>query len=321
MTKRVILHLGRPKTGTSAIQAFLRLNKNLLEENDVSYVGNLAPLASPFPDYARKIQAASPEQYQAAIENMQNAIEARKQSTLIYSNEIHYWSHKVLKAYRLAVGTVPFTVLLYIRRQDEDLQAQYMQRVVDPDVRETRLVNEIDQYNLSLSRLLSDYEGIFGGHRIIPRIYDKSSFYHGNIFEDFFMAIGLKFPESALYPDRSTSNISRGRLYIEILRLANQRRHPKTHADNMSRIDKYLGDKAFKSDSSGYGFLSKAEKDVIMEKYAASNIDVARKYFVQNDGILFANGISAEYVEEATRPDYATIQAEAIHLYGLIFAD
>jgi hypothetical protein len=40
---------------------------------------------------------------------MQNIIKARRQSTLIYSNKIHYWSHKVLKAYKLAAGTVPLT--------------------------------------------------------------------------------------------------------------------------------------------------------------------------------------------------------------------
>jgi hypothetical protein len=321
MTERVILHLGRPKTGTTAIQAFLRLNKSQLEENDISYVGNLAPLATPFPDYARKIQAASPEQYQAAIKKLQNVITARKQETFIYSNEIHYWSHKVLRAYKAAVGTLPLTVVIYLRRQDEDLQAQYMQRVVDPDVRETRFIGDIERHNLNLLQLLTDYNAAFGRHKLVPRIYAKSSFYAGNIFEDFFHAAGLQFPRPAQYPDRSTSNISRGRLYIEILRLANQRRARETHAENMSKIDAFLGDNAFKSDSSGYSFLSEIEKNAIMEDCLATNTEVARKYFGREDGILFEHRPLTENDQETIRAEHVKMQDEANRLYDLIFTD
>ncbi|MFN9546843.1 MAG: hypothetical protein ACK6AD_07205 [Cyanobacteriota bacterium] len=321
MTERVILHLGRPKTGTTAIQAFLRVNKSLLAENDIHYVGNLAPLATPFPDYARMIQAASPEQYQVAIKGFQNVIAACQQTTFIYSNEIHYWSKKVLKAYKAAVGTLPLTVVLYLRRQDEDLQAQYMQRVVDPDVRETRWIDEIEKHNLNLSQLLSDYDSVFGRYELVPRIYAKSSFLHGSIFEDFFFAAGLRFPEPVAYPDRSTSNISRGRLYIEILRLANQRRPRETHALNMSKIDAWLGDEAFKSQSSAYSFLSKAEQNAIMEESAETNAEVARKYFSREDGILFEHHSLTENGQETIRAEHEKIQHEANRLYDLIFTD
>ncbi|MEA5415571.1 hypothetical protein VB757_10595 [Synechococcus sp. BA-132 BA5] len=313
--------MGRPKTGTSAIQAFLRLNKNLLEENDISYIGNLAPLAMPFSDYARKIQAAPPEQYQASIIEMRNAIAARMQSNLIYSNESHYWSRKVLKAYKAAVGTLPLTVVLYLRRQDEDLQAQYMQNVVDRDARESRSIRDINKHTLNLLQLLSDYDEVFGRYNLVPRIYDKHGFYNGNIFEDFFLATGLQFPESAQYPGKSTSNISRGRLYIEILRLANQRRKPNTHADNMSRIDEYLGNNAFKSDGSDYSFLSRSEENAIMEEYAATNSEVARKYFGLDDGILFRDRSLAENEKEMNCSDDATMQADANRIYALIFPD
>jgi hypothetical protein len=321
MTERVILHLGRPKTGTTAIQAFLRLNKSLLEDNDIHYVGNLAPLAAPFPDYARKIQATSPEEYQLSIRKLQNAIAARRQSTLIYSNEIHYWSHKVLRAYKAAVGALSLTVVIYLRRQDEDLQAQYMQRVVDPDVRETRFIDDIEKHSLNLLQLLTDYDSIFGRYKLVPRIYAKSSFCNANIFDDFFSATSLPFPETAIFPDSSTSNISRGRLYIEILRLANQRRPPETHAENMSRIDQYLGDEAFKSNSSEYNFLSRAEQDAIMQEYAEINSQVARKYFGRNDGLLFDPRKLTDAEQQKIRPDNDQIQADASRIYNSIFKE
>jgi hypothetical protein len=293
----------------------------LLEEKDVLYVGNLAPIAKPFPDYARKIQAASPEQYQASIKKMRNVIEARQQSTFIYSNEIHYWSHKVLKAYKAAVGTLPLTVVLYLRRQDEDLQAQYMQRVVDPDVRETRLIADIERHNLNLLQLLRDYDSIFGRYRLNPRIYAKSSFFNGNIFEDFFLAAGLTFPESVLFPDKSTSNTSRGRLYIEILRLANQRRPRETHAVNMARVDVFLGNEAFKSAGLGYSFLSNEEKNAIMDDCAETNAEVARKYFGREDGILFERQPLREKGQESIQSEHVNMQDEASRLYDLIFTD
>jgi len=321
MTKRVILHLGRPKTGTTALQAFLRLNKPLLETNDISYVGNMAPHAIPFPDFARKIQAASPAQYQTAIKRMRNFFLGRKQSTVIYSNEIHYWSHKVLKAYKAAIGTQNLTVIIYLRRQDEDLQAQYMQGIVDPDVRGTKLISEIDRHNLNLLKLLSDYDTIFGVYELVPRVYSKSSFVNGNIFDDFFVAAGLPMPEAVEYPDRSTSNISRSRLYIEILRLANERRPASSHAENMLKIDQFLGEKAFKSDKSGYNFLSIAEQNVLMNEFAENNAEVARKYFGRDDGILFDGEPSSSTINDHSMLNIDNPAEEAGSIYETIFKD
>jgi hypothetical protein len=321
MSKQVILHLGRPKTGTTAIQAFLRLNKGLLEANDIRYVGNLAPIAAPFPDYARFIQATSAEEYKEAIIKMRNLIASSKQSTFVYSNEIHYGSHKVLKAYKASVGPLPLTVILYLRRQDEDLQAQYMQRVVDPDVRETRDIGALERENLNLLKLLADYDSIFGKYKLVTRIYAKSSFLEGNIFKDFFHAAGFNFPENAQYPDKSTSNLSRGRLYIEILRLANQRRPPASHLKNMLEIDRYLGDSAFKDYGSGYGFLTQAEKRAIMDECSSTNAEVAQKYFDREDGILFEEAPEIELESQQQANDRADIQSEACRLYDLIFPE
>jgi hypothetical protein len=321
MTEQVILHLGRPKTGTTAIQSFLRLNRSRLETQGISYVGNFAPLAKPYPDYARMLQASSPGEYQDAIRRLKAAILSRPQPNLIYSNEIHYCSHKVLRAYKAAVDTLPLVVVVYLRRQDEDLQAQYMQRVVDPDVREMRTISDLDKRNLNLLQMLTVYDEIFGAYKLVPRIYGKSLFYQKDIFSDFFFATGLSFPEGSTWPDRSTSNISRGRLYIEILRLANQRRPRETHEDNMARIDQFLGAESYKPSASGYNFLSMSEKIAIMEEVDAANAEVARKYFGREDGILFENQPESGDDLEIHRPDSAQIQNEAEYLYSNIFGN
>jgi hypothetical protein len=321
VSKRVILHLGRPKTGTTAIQSFLRVNQPLLRDNDIDYLGNLAHLAAPYPDYARKIQAASAEEYVDAIRDMQNVIASSEKSILIYSNEIHYGSRKVLRAYKAAVGALPLTVILYFRRQDMDLQAQYMQGVVDAEVRETRRITDLERTNMDFLQLLTDYDSIFGHYDMVPRVYGGSSFFRKNIFEDFFFAAGLVFPASANYPDRSMSNISRGRLYIEILRLANQRRPKPSHAENMAKIDQFLGDNAFKSERSDYSFLSKAERNAIMEEFEEINSQVARQYFGRADGALFDPQPLMAEDEDQIWVENDAIEAEANRIYELLFKD
>lgn len=315
MDSTIILHLGTGKTGTTAIQAFLRANKQFLESEGVRYLGNLAPQARGFPDYARYLQATQGDDFLYAQSDLSRVFHScPKHKAMLYSNEIHYESVKVLRAYRVAIGSNPFKVVVYLRRQDEFLQAHYAQSVVDPTVRETLPIQEI-AFNPDHYALLDTYSKIFGKNNIIVRVYEKSGFPNRDLFQDFFESCRLPWKPDLVRPNKSLSNESRSRMFIELLRIANSRLPEERHSEVVSTLEEYLGEKANKKSSDAYSFFTEYEMTAIMDRYSATNSLVAQEYLGRKDGTLFSKVNAARDVLDAVP------QEDIQHVYEQVFGN
>lgn len=194
---RVVLHLGTWKTGSAAIQAFLRNNPR-----------RLARRGFVVPRFARRLDG-----HNALVEALRDPGDARLDAllgqvgaeargrTVILSSE-HYWPLKPAKLSRLAaglrrIGAAP-RMIAYIRPQEEMWASLYAQQAKNFRIqRDTRLwgdwsylPREMVETGLYYDRCFRRMEEIFAA-QVELRIYDRDRFPGGDAARDFAGALGL----------------------------------------------------------------------------------------------------------------------------------
>ena len=140
--KRVVIHIGLPKTGTTSIQAFLRANADALREQGVVYPGMREhPLLETRASHTIFLNAVAgrplvagttPEQCREAIETAFDSFrkdEAAK--TLIWSHEgLSMALHRLDWAYLAGLlEELEVTFLIYTRFTDHLMEALYHQNI------------------------------------------------------------------------------------------------------------------------------------------------------------------------------------------------
>lgn len=291
MKKILYLHIGAHKTGSSAIQKFLSLNRGKLVRN-----GYLYPYAGnrhehhfvPHGIQGRTLFYSNPDE---VTETLVNEISNSKQNNIIISSEdfelLKGDEIKTLK--ELIPAGLLVKVIYYVRTQDEQLESRYNQRVKTRAIRLKKTfhdfyrsgsfpINELDYYSLLLP-----WKEAFGKENIIVRVYEKEQLPNG-IFSDFLSAVGLELDESYEIP-KENINPSLNWDLIEIIRLCN------IHLNDDKDFHYYLlndfRNLDLKDDKGKKRLLSPQERRDFIALYSESNEKVASEYLGREDGRLF----------------------------------
>lgn len=180
----LILHIGSPKTGTTALQQFLHSNADALRKAGVNYMTaartHIAhnPLAQAVPQgKAAELVAQIVEEY-----------DANPDMTHVVSSEIMF---RVVVANGLR-GLFPdhiarnTKVICYLRRQDryaEVLYKQLAKNALVPNDRTSFLAGQIKK--LAFTNFLDVYAEMFGTENIRIKPFDRKAFKDGDIVADF----------------------------------------------------------------------------------------------------------------------------------------
>lgn len=296
MKRELYIHIGGHKTGTSAIQTFLSLNRNLLKTKGVLYPGKRLA----HHDLAREFRNASLEH-----------IRRENPKPLGYLHEItrggypkSILSSEGFEGPKIAVNTLrdvipddyEVKIIFYVRRQDERLESGYNQHVKGLRIRDTKKFSSGMAFTrlhnkdgkgipafLDYYRVLSPWRETFGKENIIVRCYEKEQMPDG-IFKDFCTVIGLDLEPEYKIPDGRV-NPSLDWNTIEIIRLCNEqfsddRRFHRWLIRALNKINK--------ADPSRKQYLlSPQQRRDLIERCAESNEKVAREYLGREDGVLF----------------------------------
>ncbi len=208
--KEIILHIGMPKTGTSALQVFLARNHAALKAHSIDYFqigefnlglkgsissGNGSFLARTLLPPNAPARIADGAQYHTefhtAVENSTADIGIVSSELFIDAAREHL--ERLLASIRNSGITVK--ALYYIRRHDQFLASAYMQQVKrhgytdypETYVRTMYRSTPFLKYH-SFYRTLAD---IFGARNILCRIYDTAIRDEGGLFLDCLSAFGI----------------------------------------------------------------------------------------------------------------------------------
>ncbi len=336
------IHAGTPKTGSTSIQDFLKLNEKALERHGILHpyidVPEIEPVAfrtlrngdflvyeSALPEGEREEQ----EQriYQKGFEVIKKVSKDAKKILLtdeaIWVRQYrrkNFWQNVKKDA---AEADCDLKVIVYLRRQDLYAQALWNQSVkfiphkgwtFSRYLQSKAYQDRRPDYYVTLCEMAE----IIGRENLIVRVYEKDLLIRSKeaIFEDFLEAMGEEMQEDYLLPEKNKNERLNGNL-IEIKRIMNQA--PYYDAELLSKLhNRYFVQLGMKRNEKRVSYFSYEEQVKFLRQYEESNRRVAKEFLGREDGVLFT-----EPIEELPKweVNMDTMYKDIILLFAEIVAD
>lgn len=300
--RRLYVHIGSPKTGTTTIQAFLQENRDVLKKKGYIYPGkemnhyflglevagyrNLVPEEQEFlervyeahgtrdlPGYiAREIDESGCRNVIISAENFWNFsfLDNRKKIPDILRAIHPRWEEEF-----------EVFIIVYLRRQDTFNESVYSQAVTCTIQKETRKVSE-NLRRPNYYKALNAWADIVGKSNILVRPYESVQLPKG-IIHNFLSAAGLKLTDE-FRPAGKDKNVRHDTPTLEYIRICNKYYSENRDLSFFSR--KYLPDGIVKPFQKAR-ILSFDDARRLLERCNQGNQLVARKYLGRLDGRLF----------------------------------
>ena len=231
--KKCILHIGTEKTGTTAIQEYLKHNRDALRKHGIYYpiaadtahssLWEFVAIAHHEPwlqDTGRELgitDQASQADFRDTLRDKLDAEfeKANSADTLIISSE-HFQSRlhledeiRDLRAF-LERWAERFEILVYFRRQDE-LALSLLSTRLKSSAQVTldnilRTLNNTPKY-FAYDEIYSRWANVFGPEAMRPRVYAPDKWPNDSLVSDFCVAAGL--PEFSIVPHRHNQSLNR----------------------------------------------------------------------------------------------------------------
>lgn len=310
----IYLHIGLPKTGTSTIQGLLYDNTEALQHQRYLYPRATLGGQSDFAYAHHNLARAAYEKDASTWLTFQKEILSSRTNKILVSSEAfsNCRNHAQLEFIKGYLEDFDVKIVIYLRRQDDFLQALYQTIIVYGE--------EAIPFNDFYERMISEHERIhsldhyflvndifataFGKENIILRIYEKSQLYQGDLLRDFLHTTGVE-PTSDFALDVPNNNLSFDAHSLEIYRQLKQ--IFKGEDEFLETARRKIRDanqrKAFLTNN----IISRQQSENLMNKVKESNEKLAREFLNKDDGILFredlsenqasANSVSKEEIE------------------------
>lgn len=295
MRKKLYIHIGPGKSGTSAIQSFLAKSSDVLGGLGYSYPniddidesskgivtgGNSASLAKsflepehPFAIKDEKKKAEIINKFKAVLENSnQNIILSSELFSMLKVGEVEKLK-EVIDGYDYEVFCI-----FYLRRHDQIVESDYAQQVkkhgytekVGPD-----FYNRII-FSYDFEKIIGNFESNFGEKSVIARVYEREQFKNGNLLEDFLYAVQLQKHNALFCFEKNIVNPSPSYSLLEIMRISNSL-ESKTNISN--KLLNLVFSNPDLQKNTGENYIEYAEKINIIQKCEAMYKRVASRYF------------------------------------------
>lgn len=298
MKKKLYIHIGRPKVGSSAIQHFLFMNRDyLLNKNKMLYpkTGVLQKashrLALVFlPGFMDASSVKKNIDCNDIYDELVDEIENSGAASAVISSENFYF----VEPHKLALSLqnrFDVKIICYVRRQDEVLVSSFVQEIKGNAIPFDTTFEEYTSNTLRMELLdyypiLTKWGKTFGNENIIVRVYENGQM-QKNIFSDFLDSIGIlinnkfRLPEKRLNPSPSLD-------ILEYIHLINKFDADETVYRNLRRPLLDISESMeLPAALSSKNVFTLDQRISIIDKYKDSNSKVAREFLNRSEGILF----------------------------------
>lgn len=289
MKIKIFIHIGQPKTGSSAIQSFLNYNReNLINNHQVLYpnfTGSDFGKGNQHNHEELFINAQLKNDYPGCIETFKNCInycEQNKITKLIISNEGFGWGLWWPKLLKQIIETLEcdFKIVLYLRRQDYWVESAWKQW--GHKFNEYNSIQDFSKkYNMDWKIPIMHWLQFFQPGDFIVRPFEKNVI-GDDVVLDFIKIIGINYKTGFIEPPPTNlnKNVGFNREILEILKLCTKQNHDINDNRLLDFCTKVLPENYKKQDPfQTYGLLSPAERQELIKKYESSNNEIGSIFF------------------------------------------
>ncbi|MCF4167273.1 hypothetical protein L2U69_16615 [Zavarzinia compransoris] len=212
---RVILHIGTYKTGSTAIQSFMRKNEAAFAQQSIYY-----PTFKGDSQNHTFLRTSLMQEDAANVADcrdvLQRCVDADPNATIVLSSE-HYWplhGPKLQEMLDVIEKVCPdITTVIYLRRQDKLWASLYAQMAKSMSIRPEHALwgqkgfvgADIAEHGMYYFECLEEYANRFGREKVVARLYERRMFPNGDAVEDFVQFIGGKMPADPIGGDDDTN--------------------------------------------------------------------------------------------------------------------
>lgn len=218
MHRKLYIHIGNHKTGTTSIQRALKENVTLLKKHDISLF------------HAGEFLTLNRKQCKSIVcMNIKNvnllALKLSKLPTnnILISNESFAWifEKKVLEELHNALNEYfkEIKIIVYLRRQDEQAVSHHQEASKSGKNPEMLLygtepyaiptyANQHDYY-LDYHKRISLWADVFGDDNMIVRVFEKSHLKDNDAVSDFFSILNLPKPKQSIYRLNESNSLAK----------------------------------------------------------------------------------------------------------------
>lgn len=297
MSKKVYLHIGYHKTGTTFLQKTLYENReNLLKQ------GFLYPKAGVGIGYGHALLSSvmklsttktttrtrqerkdhHPEKYWKRI---RKEIQASTAQSVIISSELFHMRND-LTFIKKHLNEFDIQIIVYLRRQDHYLLSLYNQRIKGESWRLSITFEEFVAKAKSIcnyKNCLDNFSQTFGKENITVRLYEKIQLPNG-LLEDYANTIG--FSTSNFTVSKKKINQSHTAIEVELFRIINKSDVNEFQYHSLyKKVELLRASNLFKENN--HSIMSPALAFNIVNSFAAENETIAKEYLNREDGRLF----------------------------------
>ena len=291
--KTFYLHIGSPKTGTSALQYFLLQNRSVLNRKGFDYPSHTLDPNGVSSGNAKEFVHCIQDN-NAIPESMTKKMLHTEHSSVILSSEYFFQieNQDILKIKDL-LGEASAKIIVYLRCQDSMMIAAFNQGVKRHGFKED-IYQYFETYKdkpYFYQLVIEQWGKVFGKENIIVRPYEKQQFFNGSIFSDFIHQLNLELTTEFILPPQNINSSYRIDA-LEVKRLLN--RLPSL-AGCLFKVDMILQQYSEYRGRVGdwpHSLLSPMQRKSICETHKWINTTIARNYLDRHDGRLFYDPLS-----------------------------
>jgi hypothetical protein len=296
---QLVVHIGRGKTGSSAIQAFFDRNRPTLAHERRILYPNLrggAFDAGICPNHSRQV---TEQPLGEAVERIVDAVRFAEQSgcrQVVLSSESPQPSYMdTVAAVRARTG-VDVRVIGYVRRQDHLIESAWKQWGLRSTMRDIEayvdhaiaVVQEGRRSLLGHDAVLDGWAKLFGAAAVTARPYEKGQLRGQDVVTDFLALLGVEDREGLVPPETALkANQGFRPEAMEFLQLCRSALGPLRSNRMLDLFAEALGEGNRKRPFESYRMLSPAWRLKVLEACEPINQRVARTYLGREDGRLF----------------------------------
>lgn len=301
--KTLYLHIGIPKTASTAIQMFLVANEKVLNAHGYTYPdfglsysytsdrrnGHFM-IGEAFGIKGERDFTQDDQIWEDCFKKINKLFE--KYDNVILSDE-GFWRQgvryrgRIWKKIREEIQKEQFAVkvVVYLRRQDQYLYSRWNQQLkmaqglTSPNYTQTweEMLDANSGRLLDFDAMLHTISKYVGKENIIVRRFDRKEFYGQTVYADFLHAVGLEFSDE-FQIENETPNVSLTKNNIEIKRVLNGLPGLDETCNTVFR-QCLSALSELPSDDSRYSMFSEQEMYDFMSRFEEGNNRIAREYF------------------------------------------